>query len=66
MEIPTKQVINKRRVARFHERITSGMAHPDLATFASLVEQYRKENDVPLEQIAAAWRRSRPATRRSC
>ena len=29
------------------------MAHPDLETFASLVEQYRSENDVPLEQIAA-------------
>ena len=54
MEIPTNEVINKRRVTRFHERITAGMAHRDLATFASLVEQYRKENDVPLEQIAAA------------
>ena len=42
-----------RRVARFHERITAGLAHPDLATFTSLVEQYRAENDVPLEQIAA-------------
>ena len=30
------------------------MAHRDLETFASLVEQYRKENDVPLEQVAAA------------
>ena len=54
MEIPTTEDINQRRVARFHERITAGMAHPDLATFASLVEQYRSENDVPLEQIAAA------------
>jgi ATP-dependent RNA helicase DeaD len=53
MEIPTAQVINLRRVARFHERITAGMAHPDLATFSGLVEQYRRENDVPLEQIAA-------------
>lgn len=30
------------------------MVHRDIATFASLVEQYRKENDVPLEQVAAA------------
>ena len=29
------------------------MTHRDIDTFASLVEQYRKENDVPLEQIAA-------------
>jgi ATP-dependent RNA helicase DeaD len=54
MEIPTTQVINQRRVARFHERITAGMTHPDLATFTALVEQYRSENDVPLEQVAAA------------
>ena len=54
MEIPTNEVINKRRVVRFHERITAGMEHPDLETFTSLVEQYREENDVPLEQIAAA------------
>ena len=54
MEIPTTEAINQRRVARFHERITAGMTHPDLATFTSLVEQYRSENDVPLEQIAAA------------
>ena len=54
MEIPTNEVINKRRVVRFHERITAGMAHREIATFASLVEQYRTENDVPLEQIAAA------------
>ena len=54
MEIPSTDVINQRRVARFHERITAGLAHPDLAIFASLVEQYRSANDVPLEQIAAA------------
>jgi ATP-dependent RNA helicase DeaD len=53
MEIPSAQLINVRRVARFHERITTGLAHPDLATFSSLVEQYRQKNDVPLEQIAA-------------
>jgi ATP-dependent RNA helicase DeaD len=54
MEIPGNEAINERRVVRFHERITTGLAHRDIATFASLVEQYRKENDVPLEQIAAA------------
>jgi ATP-dependent RNA helicase DeaD len=47
-------LINQRRVARFHDRITSGMAHPDFTMFASLVEQYRSENDVPIEQIAAS------------
>ena len=54
MEIPTNEIINRRRVTRFHERITAGMAHREIATFAGLVEQYRKENDMPLEQIAAS------------
>jgi ATP-dependent RNA helicase DeaD len=54
MEIPTNEVINKRRITRFHDRITAGMAHRDIETFASLVEQYRNENEAPLEQIAAA------------
>jgi ATP-dependent RNA helicase DeaD len=54
MGIPTKEDINARRTAQFHARITAGMAHPDLETFASLVESYRTEHDVPLARIAAA------------
>ncbi len=54
MEIPSADVINRRRVARFHERITACLSHPDLSSFTALVEQYRKENDVPMEQVAAA------------
>ena len=55
MEIPTNAVINERRIARFHERITQGLANRDLETFAAVVEQYRKENnEVPLELIAAS------------
>ena len=53
MEIPTTHDINARRVARFHERITAGLAHPDLESFSSLVQQYRFDNEVPLEKIAA-------------
>ena len=54
MDFPTNRVINKQRVARFHERITASLTHPELETFASIVEQYRKEHDVPLEKIATA------------
>ncbi len=53
MEIPTIQDINVRRVARFHQRITDGMARADLETFAKLVESYRREHDVPIERIAS-------------
>ena len=54
MDVPTNQEINKRRVERFHDRITASIAHPDLAAFTTLVEQYRASNDVPLERVAAA------------
>ncbi len=53
MDIPTIEDINLRRVARFHERITDGMARTDLATFSKLVESYRREHDVPIERIAS-------------
>ncbi len=54
MEFPSNRAINKRRVAKFHERITGALAHPDLETFLSIISQYRQENDVAIEQIAAA------------
>ena len=54
MEFPSNRAINKRRVTKFHERITGGLAHHDIETFLSIISQYRQENDVPVEQIAAA------------
>lgn len=54
MEFPSNRTINKQRVIRFHERITHGLAHPELETFLSVVEQYRRDNDIPIEQVAAA------------
>ena len=54
MEFPTNRKINKQRVARFHERINQAMSHADLATFQAVVEHYQRENEVPLDLIAAA------------
>ena len=54
MEFPSNRAINKRRVTKFHEKITGALAHQDLETFLSIVSQYKQENDVPIEQIAAA------------
>lgn len=55
MEVPSKRVINQRRVARFHERITAALARPDLDKFQSIVEQYRSQfPDVSAEQLGAA------------
>lgn len=54
MELPSNRTLNKQRIARFHEKVTAALAHPELEEFASIMEQYRRENDVPVEQIAAA------------
>jgi ATP-dependent RNA helicase DeaD len=54
MELPSNRTINKRRVARFQERITAALTHPEFEAFSSVVEQYRREKEIPVEQIAAA------------
>lgn len=54
MSLPSNRDINKQRVVRFHEKITQGLAYKELETFQSIVEHYQRENDVPLELIAAS------------
>ena len=54
MDLPSNRAINKQRVARFHEQITQGLAHQELETFQAIVEHYQRENDTPLELIAAS------------
>jgi ATP-dependent RNA helicase DeaD len=54
MAMPSNRTINKQRVAKFHQKITAALANPDVEAMASVVEQYRRENEIPLEQIAAA------------
>ncbi|MGC4002324.1 MAG: DEAD/DEAH box helicase [Pirellulales bacterium] len=55
MDVPTKRDINRRRVEKFHERITAMLGRKNLNDFAVLVEQYRTANpEVPAEQVAAA------------
>jgi ATP-dependent RNA helicase DeaD len=54
MEIPSKRQINTRRVAKFHERISAALERKDLASFASVVEQFKAKHEVAPEQLAAA------------
>jgi ATP-dependent RNA helicase DeaD len=54
MDLPSNRDINKQRVARFHESITAGLSHKDLGTFQSIINQYQRDNDVPIELIAAS------------
>ncbi len=54
MELPSSRAVNKQRVARFHEKITKALGHKELETFQAIVDHYLRENDIPMEQIAAA------------
>jgi ATP-dependent RNA helicase DeaD len=54
MELPTTELINDKRIARFKQRITDTLANEDLAFFTQLIEQYQQEHNVPAEDVAAA------------
>jgi ATP-dependent RNA helicase DeaD len=55
MDLPTNRVINKQRVAKFHDQLTESMEHPLAEAMGSIIEQYRRENpDVPVEKVVAA------------
>ncbi len=55
MNLPTTEVINDIRVARFKQQITDTLALEDGLTFyQDLVEQYRQEHDIPAINIAGA------------
>jgi ATP-dependent RNA helicase DeaD len=54
MELPSNRTINKQRVAKFHDKITAALTHPDIEAFASITDQYCRERETPMDRIAAA------------
>ena len=54
MELPSVEAVNERRVAKFLDRIGTGLQAEDLGQFRELVERYEREHDVPAIEIAAA------------
>jgi ATP-dependent RNA helicase DeaD len=54
MELPTTEMINDNRIARFQQRITDTLAVEDLGLFYQIIEQYRREHNVPAIEIASA------------
>jgi ATP-dependent RNA helicase DeaD len=55
MPLPSVEVVNDRRVAKFKERIGETLAREDdLGVFRQLIEQYESERNVPAIEIAAA------------
>ena len=52
--LPSVDDVNAQRVAKFGESITENLASDNLATFRKLVEDYARDNDVAMADIAAA------------
>ncbi|WP_025917719.1 DEAD/DEAH box helicase [Herminiimonas sp. CN] len=54
LELPTIQAVNDVRIAKFKEQIGETLAAGGLDIFASLIEEYEREHNVPALEIAAA------------
>ncbi len=54
MVLPTTELINNKRIAKFNQRITDRIAAEELGFFTNLIEQYCQEHDVPVLDAAAA------------
>ncbi len=53
-ELPTVEDVNAQRVAKFADSITDMLGSPGIELFRRLVEDYEREHDVPMADIAAA------------
>ncbi|OMC33571.1 ATP-dependent RNA helicase [Mycobacterium sp. GA-1841] len=53
-ELPSVDDVNAQRVAKFRDSITDSLNGDGLELFRRLIEDYERENDVPMADIAAA------------
>jgi len=54
MDMPSTEMINDQRIARFKQHITDTLARENLELYNQIVDQYRQEHNVPAIEIAAA------------
>ncbi|MEO7065855.1 MAG: DEAD/DEAH box helicase [Rhodanobacter sp.] len=54
MQLPSVDVVNNVRIAKFKQRISDTLAIGELGEFQKLIEQYEQEQNVPAIEIAAA------------
>jgi len=54
MELPSTELINDARIAKFKQRITDTLATEELGMFYQMIEQYQQEHNVPALEVAAA------------
>ncbi|MGE2836334.1 DEAD/DEAH box helicase [Mycobacterium sp. SMC-4] len=52
--LPSVEDVNEKRVAKFRDSITEALSAPGLDLFRRLVEDYERDHDVPMADIAAA------------
>jgi ATP-dependent RNA helicase DeaD len=53
-ELPSVEDVNAQRVAKFADSITDTLGSPGIELFRRLVEDYERDHDVPMADIAAA------------
>ena len=53
-QLPTEEDVNAQRVAKFRDSITDALGAPGIELFRGLIEDYERENNVPMADIAAA------------
>ncbi|MGB7085209.1 MAG: DEAD/DEAH box helicase [Phormidesmis sp.] len=54
MEMPSTEVVNDQRIARFKQQITDTLAEENSEFFVRILEQYGQEHNVPSIEIAGA------------
>ncbi len=54
MGLPSTEIINNKRIARFKQNITDTLAAAELSFFSQLIEQYQQEHNVTALEIGAA------------
>ncbi|WP_228803922.1 DEAD/DEAH box helicase [Nocardia higoensis] len=54
MQLPSVEDVNAQRVAKFGDTITENLASSNLPLFRKLIEDYEREHNIPLVDIAAA------------
>jgi len=54
MELPSTEIINNKRIAKFKQNISDTLASDDLQLYREILEQYQFEHNIPALDIAAA------------
>lgn len=54
LEMPSTEMINNKRIARFTQNISDNIASEGLEFYASIIEKYTTEHNIPAIEVAAA------------